>query len=258
MELSLQPVTDQNLVVQQVRRCLAGDALAWRELVGSYYRLIYYLCYKSTGSGSDAEDLTQDIFLKVFCNLSRFDSDKGSFQNWLKNVTRNHLVDHFRATQVIRASDSLDAGLWGKEDSCTRASNSVPKAHNLIDVRPSPEQSFASLEVRTRIYAALGQVSATSRDAVILCDLEDRDYLEAAQILGIPVGTVKSRVNRGRAELGRILSAEREADVRVLSPRRRATSRVKQVRTKEVRVKEVRVKTQRRFGHSLQYQPSVA
>ena len=232
-------------VVRQVRGCLAGDALAWRELVGSYYRLVYFLCYKSTGSGSDAEELTQDIFLKVFCNLSRFDSEKGSFQNWLKNVTRNHLVDHFRSTQVIRASESLDAGPGEEEDRSVRAN----RAHHLVDAGPSPEQSFASLEVRKRIYAALGQVSATSRDAVILCDLEDRDYLETAVILGIPVGTVKSRLNRGRAELGRILSAEKEVADRVPAEQRE--------RRRTIR-KGTRVNPRLRFPHTVALQPRLA
>jgi RNA polymerase sigma-70 factor, ECF subfamily len=222
------------MIVERVRRCLLGDALAWRELVGAYYRLIYFLCYKSTNSPCDAEDLTQDIFLKVFCNLSRFDSDKGSFQTWLKNVTRNHLVDHFRANHLTRSSDSLDTGATQEDDGRAHA-------YRLVDPRPSPEQSFRSLEVRTRIYAALAQVSPTSRDAVILCDLEDRDYLEAAEILRIPVGTVKSRLNRGRAELARILAGNTAPRPVTAQPRTQS-----------------RVRSRRRFTHTAQLQPSLA
>jgi len=182
---------------------MAGEATAWKELVGSYYRLVYYLCFKFTSSSSDAEDLTQDIFLKLFCSLSRFDSEKGSFKTWIKQVTRNHLVDNFRATQVIRASESLEASMGGPSGSCL-------EAYHLIDARPSPEQNFASLEARGQIYAALRQLSSYNRDVVILCDLEERSYSEAAQILGIPVGTVKSRLNRGRVELARVLAPANE------------------------------------------------
>ncbi len=213
MEAVIRQSAEQSAIAEQIRRCVEGDAGAWRDLVSTYYRLIYYLCYNFTRSASDAEDLTQDVFLKLFCNLSRFDGAKGSFQNWIQNVTRNHLVDNFRATQLIRASDSLDAGLEGEEESCARA-------YRLADERPSPEQSFASLEVKTRIYTALGQLSPYSRDAVILCDLEDREYREAAQILGIPEGTVKSRLSRGRAELGRILSSDNESSTDMVVERR--------------------------------------
>ena len=203
MECSLLPRTEASSTGLQVRRCMAGDATAWKELVGSYYRLVYYLCFKFTSSSSDAEDLTQDVFLKLFSGLSRFDSERGSFKTWIKQVTRNHLVDNFRATQLIRASESLEAGVYGQTDSCL-------KGYHLIDAGPSPEQSFARLEVRTQVYAALRQLSPYNRDAVILCDLEERSYSEAAQILGIPVGTVKSRLNRGRIELARVLAPAKE------------------------------------------------
>jgi len=240
MKTSIRLPKEQSSISQQVRQCLAGDALAWRELFGSYYRLIYYLCYKFTESYSDAEDLTQDVFLKIYCNLSRFDGEKGSFQNWIRHVTRNHLVDHFRATQLLRVSDSLDADMDEEEDGCTRA-------HRLVDAGPSPEQSFASLEVKARIYAALGQLSAYSRDAIILCDLEDRNYLEAAQILGIPEGTVKSRLSRGRAELARALAGSEDAI-------RRPVNRVSERTTDR---KASKVKTRPAFG-CVVYQSSVA
>ena len=200
MKISPRERTEQSSIGQQVRQCLAGDASAWKELFVSYYRLIYHLCYSFTKSNSDAEDLTQDVFLKLFCSLSRFDSEKGSFQNWIRNITRNHLVDHFRATHLIRVSDSLDASHEEK--------SSCKMAYRLTDTRPTPEQSFATLEVKERIYEALGQLTAYSRDAIILCDLEDRNYLEVAQILGIPEGTVKSRLSRGRGELARALAAD--------------------------------------------------
>jgi RNA polymerase sigma-70 factor (ECF subfamily) len=242
MKTSLGQPSEKSLIDQQVRQCLEGDALAWRGLFASYYRLIYYLCYKFTESYSEAEDLTQDVFLKLYCNLSRFDSKKGSFANWIRHVTRNHLVDHFRSTQLLRVSDSLDVEVDDEEDGCTRA-------NRLMDVGPSPEQSFASLEVRTRVYAALGQLSVYSREAIILCDLEDRNYLEAAQILGIPEGTVKSRLSRGRVELARALAAGGEDAIR------RPVSRVSERTTTDR--KASKIKSKPAFGCAV-YQSSVA
>lgn len=139
-------------------------------------------------------------------------------------------------------SDSLDEGEYEKGEICTMADR-------LTDVRPSPEQHFASLEVKTRIYTALGQISVYCRDAVILCDLEDRDYLEASQMLGIPLGTVKSRLSRGRAELARILSSTNEAG---------DCGQVNQSVHRRVIRKEAKIKTRRRFGDSVGYQPSMA
>jgi RNA polymerase sigma-70 factor, ECF subfamily len=236
MKTSAREPNEQSSIIQQVRQCVAGDASAWKELFVSYYRLIYYLCYSFTKSNSDAEDLTQDVFLKIFCSLSRFDRQKGSFQNWIRNITRNHLVDHFRATHLIRVSDSLDANLEEKDPHTM---------YRLTDTRPTPEQSFATLEVRERIYRALGELTAYSSDAIILCDLEDRNYLEVAEILGIPEGTVKSRLNRGRGELARALAAD--------SARRPASGSA----GRKV-VRKTRAKAQRRFGYNAKYQSSLA
>jgi len=236
-KMSPQERNQQSSISQQVRQCLAGDASAWKELFVSYYRLIYFLCYSFTKSNSDAEDLTQDVFLKLYCSLSRFDSEKGSLQNWIRNITRNHLIDHFRATHLIRVSDSLDAS--GEEDARTIASR-------LTDSRPTPEQSFATLEMKEQIYEALGQLTAYSRDAIILCDLEDRNYLEVAQILGIPEGTVKSRLSRGRGELARALTAADSA--------RRPVSRS----SGRTAARKTRAKERPRFGYNVEYQSRVA
>jgi RNA polymerase sigma-70 factor, ECF subfamily len=188
----------QEAVARLVRQCIVGDAQAWQQLVVSQHRRIYAICYRFTGSSSDAEDLTQDVFLKLYKNLSSFDLQKGSFQTWITTLTRNLLVDHFRRTRLDRASDSLDASFDGEEDSPTLADR-------LADPRPSQEQHVGSLELKARIQEALKQLSPELREAVILRDLEDMDYKEIAQVLRIPEGTVKSRISRGRGELARLL-----------------------------------------------------
>jgi RNA polymerase sigma-70 factor (ECF subfamily) len=188
----------QEAVARLVRQCMAGDSHAWQQLVASQHRRIYAICYRFTGSGTDAEDLTQEVFFKLYKNLSSFDVQKGSFQTWITTLARNLLVDHFRRTRLDRASDSLDASFDGEEGSATMADR-------LADNRPSQEQHIAGLELKTRIQAALKQLSPELREAVILRDLEDMDYKEIAQVLRIPEGTVKSRISRGRGELARLL-----------------------------------------------------
>jgi RNA polymerase sigma-70 factor (ECF subfamily) len=181
-----------------VRQCMAGDSQAWQQLVVSQHRRIYAICYRFTGSGSDAEDRTQDVFLKLYKNLASFDLQKGSFQTWITTLTRNLLVDHFRRTRLDRASDSLDATYDGEEDGPTMADR-------LADPRASQETHVAGLELKARIQGALKQLSPELREAVILRDLEDMDYKEISQVLRIPEGTVKSRISRGRGELARLL-----------------------------------------------------
>ncbi len=178
--------------------CLQGDARAWEFLVRSQQRRVYGLCYRFTGSAASAEDLTQDVFLKVYRNLGSFDRTKASFGVWLTTLTRNLLVDHYRRSRLERASDSLDDPYSSDEDGPTRADR-------LPDHRMSQEKHVAGVELRARVQAALAHISPELREAVILRDLEDMDYREIADVLSIPQGTVKSRISRGRAELARLL-----------------------------------------------------
>ncbi len=180
-----------------VRRCLDGDSTAWAELVKGQHRRVYSLCYRFTGSSHDAEDLTQEVFLKVYGNLASFDLSRGSFPTWLTTLTRNLLVDHFRRGRQQRATDSLDAG-W--EDS-----SELQISDRLADTKLNPHQHAAAREIERMVQQALTKISPELREAVILRDLQDLDYKEIAQVLRIPEGTVKSRISRGRAELARLL-----------------------------------------------------
>lgn len=178
--------------------CRAGDGAAWQQLVVSQHRRVYGICYRFTGSASDAEDLTQDVFLKVYRNLDSFDSAKGQFTTWLTTLTRNLLVDHFRRTRQDRVTDSMDVTYDGESDGPTMADR-------LADGGPSQLDRMAQQELRARVQHALKQMSPELREAVILRDLEDMDYREIALILRVPEGTVKSRISRGRSELARVL-----------------------------------------------------
>jgi len=191
----------QEALGKLVRQCMAGDQQAWQQLVVSQHRRIYAICYRFTGSAADAEDLTQDVFLKLYRNLASFDTHKGSFQTWITTLARNLLVDHFRRTRLDRATDSLDASFTSDDDG-TKLGDRLAE---LNDPRPSPETHAAGLELKVRIQQALAQLSPELREAVVFRDLEDMDYKEIAQVLRIPEGTVKSRISRGRGELARLL-----------------------------------------------------
>jgi RNA polymerase sigma-70 factor (ECF subfamily) len=174
-----------------VKRCLAADAAAWEALLQSHTRKIYNLCYRFTGRSADAEDLTQEVFIKIFQTLRTFDAAQGSFGTWLSRVARNHLVDHYRRTKKDRITSSLDDEL------------------GTLEVKPGAAvEPVAGVEWRERrelLQRGLERLSPDLREAVVLRDLQDLDYDEIAQVLGVPVGTVKSRINRGRLELARVL-----------------------------------------------------
>jgi RNA polymerase sigma-70 factor (ECF subfamily) len=191
-------LAEQAALAELARRCLDGDPEAWEKLARSQQRRVYGICYRFTGSQAESEDLTQEVFLKMYRNLGSFDPAKGGFTTWLTTLTRNLLVDNYRRSRMDRLSESLDETLDGEDSGPT-------KAERLTDSGPSQEKHVAGLELRAQIQAALQQVSPELREAVILRDLEDMDYKDIAEVLGVPQGTVKSRISRGRSELARLL-----------------------------------------------------
>jgi RNA polymerase sigma-70 factor, ECF subfamily len=186
-------------VATLIRRCKAGDAVAWEALVRQYNRRIYNICYRFTGSTDQAEDLTQEVFVRMYRTLDSYDPERAAFMTWLTTMTRNLLVDHFRKTKYDRSTDSLETTLTGEEDGPTLGDQ-------LHDRATAPDASLASRETREIVHQALQKLSPELREAVILRDLQDMDYREIALVLKVPEGTVKSRINRGRTELARLLS----------------------------------------------------
>jgi RNA polymerase sigma-70 factor, ECF subfamily len=190
---------DENQAVAiLVRRCVAGDATAWEDIVRQLNRRIYNICYRFAGSPDDAQDLTQEVFIKIYRTLPSYDPGKAAFVTWVTTVTRNLLVDHFRKGKYDRITDSLDAPIGDEEDGAALGSQ-------IQDKGQSPDERLQSRETREWVHRALQKLSPELREAVILRDLQDMDYKEISQILKIPEGTVKSRINRGRTELARLL-----------------------------------------------------
>src|SRR5580658_2811110 len=190
LERTLDP--DQSLV----SRCLRGDETAWEELVRLHTRRVYGLCYRFTNSGQEAQDLTQEVFLRIFRTLKTFRSQEGSFATWLARVTRNLLIDHYRRTRQERVTDSIEEQLPMLEEAGGAAS-------------ARPDHAVAGREASEILQATLQKLSPDLREAVILRDLQEMEYREIAEVLQIPEGTVKSRINRGRAELARHLRKQK-------------------------------------------------
>jgi len=182
-----------------VERCLSGDEAAWEEMVRTHTRRVYGLCYRFTGKDGEAQDLTQEVFLRVYRTLKTFRATEGAFTTWLARLTRNLLIDNYRRTRQERLTDSIEEQLPRVEESVSAPS------------RPSAgtDAKVAGREASEILQAGLQKLSPELREAVILRDLQDLEYREIADILRIPEGTVKSRLNRGRAELARVLRRQK-------------------------------------------------
>ena len=176
---------------QLVQHCLQGDGSAWEELVRRHTRRIFNICYRFTGNGTEAEDLSQDVFLRVYRTLGSYRSAHGGFATWVTSVTRNLLIDHYRRTKRDRLTDSLD--------------DAMPVVENKESAGRRPDQQLLLGELSSQVQSALTKLSPDLREAVVLRDLQQLDYAEIQQVLAVPEGTVKSRINRGRIELARIL-----------------------------------------------------
>ncbi|MBZ5595269.1 MAG: sigma-70 family RNA polymerase sigma factor [Acidobacteriia bacterium] len=183
-----------------VQRCLSGDATGWEELVRLHTRRVYGLCYRFTGSDAEAQDLSQDIFLRVFRSLKSYRSAEGSFVTWLTRLSRNLLIDHYRRTRQERLTEPIEDQLATLEEREHGSQTSV-----------QPDRVLAGREASEVLQGALGKLSPELRETVILRDLQEMEYREIAQVLKIPEGTVKSRLNRGRTELGRLLRKQKAA-----------------------------------------------
>ena len=173
-----------------VQRCLEGDQLAWGEIVRQYSRRIYNLAYRFTASHGGAEDLTQEVFIRVYRSLGQYDASLGDLSNWLMRLARNLIIDDYRKRQrtPTAAGDDL-----------------ADHEYHLPSASDNPQRSLERQERRLQVLAAIDKLSPDLRECVILRDIEELTYQEIVDLLKIPEGTVKSRINRGRIELAKVL-----------------------------------------------------
>jgi RNA polymerase sigma factor (sigma-70 family) len=155
---------------------------SWDEVVRTHSARVYRLAYRLTGNPHDAEDLTQDVFVRVFRSLSSY--TPGTFEGWLHRITTNLFLDQVRRKQRIRFDGLADDA-----------------AERLPGREPSPAQAYDERHFDDDVQRALDALSPDFRAAVVLCDIEGLSYEEIAATLGIKLGTVRSRIHRGRAQL---------------------------------------------------------
>jgi len=161
--------------------------------VRRHTRRVFNLCYRFTGNSTEAEDLSQEVFLRIYRTLPSYRSAYGAFPTWLTSVTRNLLVDHYRRTRRDRLTDSIE--------------DAMPVLEEKHSAARAPDKLAQAAELSVQLQQALGKLSPELREAVILRDLQGLEYNEIQAVLEVPEGTVKSRINRGRIELARILES---------------------------------------------------
>ncbi len=188
-------VADLDQDALMVERCLRGEEAAWEDLVKTHTRRVYSICLRFTSREQEAQDLTQEVFLRVFRTVKSFRAGEGSFTVWLTRLTRNLLIDNYRRTKSERVTDSIE--------------DQLPMLEEKTAIESRTDSMLAGREASEVLQGALARLSPELRETVILRDLEGMEYREIAGSLGVPEGTVKSRLNRGRAELARILRRQK-------------------------------------------------
>ena len=187
--------TPPTAIDELIERCLAGDQVAWADIVRQHWRRVFNVAYKFVGKHDEAEDLTQDIFLKIFKSLHTFDR-RANFQTWLISVSRNLCIDHYRSVRKERETIDRDVD----------AGDLSP-----ISRETGPYHALEFSDQRLVLRKALDLLPPTLRSAVLLRDIRGMAYQEIAERLDLPEGTVKSRINRGRLELVRQIQRLQES-----------------------------------------------
>lgn len=173
-----------------VQRCQQGDQGAWAEVVRQFSRRVYNLAYRFTTSHAAAEDLTQEVFIRVYRSLNQYDPALGDLSNWLMRLARNLIIDDYRKRQRTPTDSSDDL---------------ADHEYHLPAASDSPQRALERQERRLQVLAAINKLSPDLRECVILRDIEELSYQDIVDLLQIPEGTVKSRINRGRIELAKVL-----------------------------------------------------
>jgi RNA polymerase sigma-70 factor (ECF subfamily) len=169
-----------------VERCRQGDDLAWEQLVRRCQGRAYGMAYHYMGSAEEARDVTQEVFVRVYRQLSSYQGD--GFMAWLLRITRNQCIDQIRRRAARPPAEDLlaDDHDWA-----------------LPDTAPDPEQSWLTGTRKRLVYQALGRLNGQNREIILLKEIQGLQFKEIADMLDLPVGTVKSRSNRARLELAR-------------------------------------------------------
>ena len=182
-----------------VRRCRAGDGTAWEDIVSLFSRRIFNLAYRFTSSVEAAEDLTQEVFIRIYKTLDQYDAKQGDLANWLMRLARNLIIDDYRHRQ--------------RNPQNTYADDVENHTFHLRAVGTSAQKDIERRELCAQVQEGIDKLPTDLRTCVILRDIEELSYQEIVEVLKIPEGTVKSRINRGRIELAKILRRMRVVNI---------------------------------------------
>ncbi|MFL6467859.1 MAG: sigma-70 family RNA polymerase sigma factor [Pyrinomonadaceae bacterium] len=182
-----------------VRRAHAGDGIAWEEIVTAFSRRIFNLAYRFTSNVEAAEDLTQEVFIRVYRSLDQYDPRQGDLANWLMRLARNLIIDDYRHRQRNPQNSMADA----VDD----------HQYHLRAVGGGAQKEMERREIASQVQEGIDKLPGDLKTCVILRDIEELTYQEIVEVLQIPEGTVKSRINRGRIELAKILRRMRVVTV---------------------------------------------
>jgi RNA polymerase sigma-70 factor (ECF subfamily) len=181
-----------------VNRCLAGDDSAFSEIIGRYKGKLYNYILRMTSDAEDAEDLTQEVFIRMYSSLDSF-RRQSSLNTWLFRIASNICIDAYRRNKKHKAiAYSLDEPIFGDDSS--------EGSHEAPDISYEPHRVFMRIETAGQIEKALTKLPEKLREVVLLFDVEGIAYEEIAQIVDCPLGTVKSRLFNGRAQLRKLLT----------------------------------------------------
>jgi RNA polymerase sigma-70 factor, ECF subfamily len=174
-------------IEETIRQCIKGNQRSWKMLIDTYSKKIFNLAYQFSGTYETAEDLTQEIFIKVHKSLCKFDFSR-NFNSWILTLSRNFLIDYYRKTKLEKKKRTeFNEQTFDPDD---------PK---------NPEKEILKKNSQKIIWEGLKSLSPEVRMAVILRDIQQKSYEEITEIMSSPLGTIKSRISRGRIQLAKII-----------------------------------------------------
>lgn len=180
--------------IKLIKKCLVDDGMAWEEILRRYKKRVFNISYQFVGRMDEAEDLTQEIFFKVFNALEKFNQE-ANFQYWIIRVSKNYCIDYYRKKRKEREA----------------MVDNMEQVINVLKSVSTPQLVLEEKEKQKAIRESINALPAILRSCIVLRNLYGYSYQEIAKILDIPEGTVKSRINRGRLELSKKLDDTRSS-----------------------------------------------
>ncbi len=171
---------DNSLIIKRIK---GGDKRGWNMLIDKYSRMVYNLAFNFSGNSDDANDLTQDIFIKIYKNIEKFD-ENFSLSSWIMRISKNHCIDYWRKNRKNNFRIEMD--------------------DNIANIDNSPEDELINSGELNKLREKILLLKPDVRTLIIFRDIQNYSYKEIAESMNIPLGTVKSRINRARIQLAKL------------------------------------------------------